>query len=168
MPTSVAVKGQVPNLQLRDFGDASPGIVEEEKQRVFALPSTVLAVRNREHRFHLLPRQPADRRQHRLLRGDRADVAAPFDLCGIAASHKAGEGPDGGEPLIARPDGTSALLLEMGKEFQYKCRGEVLHGQAFDGLPDLSAREGQEQLERVAIARASVPGQIALADDILS
>ena len=110
---------QVAHFQLGRFGDARPGVVEEEQKRVFAPPPRRLSVGHLEHRLHLRPGQPSDRLRHGLLRRDGPDVTAPFDMGRIAAADEAGEGPDGGQPLIAGPDGAPSIFFEMREELQH-------------------------------------------------
>ena len=45
-------------------------------------------------------------------------MTTPFDLGRIAAADKAGERPDGGEPLIAGAGGAASLFLEVREELQ--------------------------------------------------
>jgi len=95
-------------------------------------------------------------------------VPTPFDMRRIPAADEAGERTDCRKPLIAGPDRASAIFLDMREEPQNQLGGEITDGQPVHRLAQFAADEGQKKAEGVPVALASVTGQIAFGDNMLT
>ncbi len=159
---------QIAHPQLGGLRHPCTGVVEEEQKRVLAPAPPGLAVGRCQHRLHLRPGQPSNRRRHRSLRRDSPDVTAPFDMSRIAAADEARERAYGRQSLIAGPGRATSIRLEMSEELQHPSGRDVRYHKPVHGLAHLPADEGQQQAEGVAIALAGVPSEIAFGNDVLA
>ncbi len=166
LPAAASSDLQIACHELRRFGDACPGVVEEEEQGVFDAASRRSAVRGLEQVLHLGLAEPADRLRRGLLRGNRTDTATPLDRFGIAAGDEACEGADRRQPLVAGLHGAAAVILEIVEELAHVPGREVLHRDPFDWLAGLGADERQQECEGIAVALLCVAGEVALGDDV--
>ena len=157
---------KIASHQLRCFGDARPGVVEEQQHGVLHAPPWRAPVGYLEQRLHLCLAEPADRLGCGLLQGDRTDIGAPLQVGGIATGDEAGEGADCRQSLIARRHGAPAVVFEIGEELQHAPGLQILHREAVDRFAVLGADERQQQGEGVTVALLRVGGEVALGDDM--
>ena len=166
VPANASSDLQIARDELRGFGDARAGIVEEEEEGVFDPAPRRPAVRNLEQRFHLGLAEPADRLRRCLLGGDGADTCAPLEMSGVAAGDEAGEGADRRQALVAGLRGAAAVILDMVEELSHAPGREIVHRKPLDRLTGLGADEREKEGEGVAVTLLRVAGEVALGDDV--
>ena len=166
MTTVAAPDLQIPRHQVRRFGDARAAIVEEQQQGMFHPAPWSATVGDFKQGLHLRFAEPADRLRRGLLHGNRADIAAPLQVAGIATGDEACEGANRSQALIAGLHGAAAVFLDMGEELQHAPGREVVHRKPVDRLAGLGAHERQQESEGVPIALLRVPGEVALGDNV--
>ncbi len=88
-------------------------------------------------------------------------------MFGTVLSHKAGQGADGGQALIARGTCAPALLLDILQEGAYALGADLLHGQLVKGLMTLAGDERQQEPQRIAVAQLRLTRKIAFNDEVL-
>src|SRR5262245_6407065 len=82
------------------------------------------------------------------------------------ARHKAVEGSDGSEPLLAGGESALARGFELGKKAANKIRRYIDQQEAVDGLFPFLGHERNEQAKCVAVAVLSIAREVALSDDM--
>ncbi len=80
------------------------------------------------------------------------------------AADESGQGPDGGEPLIASGRSTFSLLFQFLQEPSDDFGGDVLDAQTINGPGNAPRRVGKQEAQRVPITALGIARQIPLAD----
>jgi len=84
----------------------------------------------------------------------------------IMLSDKAGEGADGGKPLVTGGDLAAARGLEIGEKSADEIRREIDDSETIDGLLLNLCGKWNEQAERVAVAMLGIAREITFSDDM--
>ena len=78
-----------------------------------------------------------------------------------------GQGMDRRQALIARGWSAAAPLFQIAQEGPNPLGREVFHPELVDPSAGLACGEGQELLQRVAVALLRVAGEVSFADEVL-
>jgi hypothetical protein len=101
-----------------------------------------------------------------LLEGDRTDLARPFDVDGAMLADKARKCSDGGKPLIAGGDRTSACHFDISQKGPDLISRQVDDMQTINGFANVFRDERDQLAQTVAVTLLGIASKVSFGDDM--
>jgi hypothetical protein len=132
---------EVSNEGLCSFVGTCACVVEEQEEKVIALPLRSLEVGGREEDIDFSLFQISAGCLRAFLERYEADFLTPSDVLGAVQGHEAGQRVEGCQALVPCRNGAAPALLQMKKEHPHQVGRYVDHLHGIDAPADLPGDE---------------------------
>jgi hypothetical protein len=144
-------QAQVVRCPRERLADARARVVQEEQQRVVALPSRLVAVRLGKQYTHVLGLEVFDRVHGRTLGSHGQDALVLLRARQVVAQEVFDEASDGGKAAVPGRRHVAALHFDVVEECEHLVDDDIVEHKPANWSPDPLRHEQEEEAQRVAI-----------------